>query len=366
MGRHHDTARAGARPPDHRPDGTSAIPTPAIRAHRRRARALAVVASAALTLAACGGDDDEAGTQAALDAAATAEAATAEESGGDAIAIGATAATTPPVTAADGAVIEPGGIAIGAIGRDVIVEMQISMSSDDVQRAVATITARASALGGGVASSNVDYGDPNAPETASAFATLVVKVPPDRVEELIGGLDDSGTVRSITQSAQDVTDQLVDLDVRIANARQSVTNVREFMDRTEDLTELVTLESELTRRQTELEQLEAQQRNLSDRVALSTVTIGIVSSAAVPVPEPDRDGIGGAFAEGWSAFVALLYGVLVVLAVLMPFIVTGAVIAAAAWWVLRRRATSRGAQPARDVGDTSDVSGHDDVPTPTG
>ena len=269
------------------------------------------------------------------------------------------------MTAADGTVIEPGGIAIGAIGRDVIVEIQVSMSSDDVQRAVATITARASALGGGVASSNVDYGDPNAPETASAFATLVVKVPPDRVEQLVGGLDDSGTVRSITQSAQDVTDQLVDLDVRIANARQSVTNVRGFMDRTEDLTELVTLESELTRRQTELEQLEAQQRNLSDRVALSTITIGIVSSASVPEPEPDRDGIGGAFADGWSAFVALLYGVLVAFAVLAPFLATGALIAAVAWWLLRRR--SRGtASPEPDLESVSPAGERDDVPTPTG
>ena len=53
---------------------------------------------------------------------------------------------------------------LGTLGRSgTHFEMQLSMSSDDVQRAVATITARASALGGGIASSNVDYGDPNAP-----------------------------------------------------------------------------------------------------------------------------------------------------------------------------------------------------------
>ncbi len=296
-------------------------------------------------------------------------------SGTDQIAIGeAPPATVPAGAAAEvavggGALPEPGVIDLGAIGRDVIVEMQVSMSSDDVARTVAAITSRASALGGGIESSNVDYGDPTAPETSAGFATLVVKVPPVAVEDLIRGLGDTGTVRSITQSAQDVTDQLVDLDVRIANARQSVVNVREFMDRTQNLNELVTLEAELTRRQTELEQLEAQQRNLSDRVALSTVTIGIVSSASVP--EPDTDGgIRDAFADGWSAFVGLLYGVVVVFAVLAPFLATGIVVAALAWWAVRRRVramTVTTPMPDR-AGTTGDdaLSERDDVPSPTG
>ena len=62
---------------------------------------------------------------------------------------------------------------------------------------------------------------------------LVVKVPPDSVDRLLRrARRRTGTVQSINQSAQDVTDQLVDLDVRIANARTSVANVREFMDST--------------------------------------------------------------------------------------------------------------------------------------
>jgi hypothetical protein len=356
MGRHQSTARTGARPPDQHHTSTS---------RRRRARALAVVACAGIALAACGGDDEDEAGSAALDAAAV------EQSGSTELSIGDTAAAEATAEATGDAVLAPrggdaGGIEFGAVGRDVIVEMQVSMSSDDVARTVAAISAQASALGGGIQSSNVDYGDPNAPESATAFATLVVKVPPAAVDRLIGGLDDSGTVRSITQSAQDVTDQLVDLDVRIANARQSVINVRGFMDRTQNLTELVTLEAELTRRQTDLEQLEAEQRNLSDRVALSTITIGIVSSASVPEPEDDRDGVGGAFADGWSAFVALLYGVVVVLAVLAPFLVTCALLAAVAWWVVRRNRDNLPA-PEHDEHDEHDgVSEPDDVPTPTG
>ena len=148
-----------------------------------------------------------------------------------------------------------GGFDIGVIGRDVIIEMRVLVSSDNIQRTVASIMANVSALGGGVVYSNIDYGDQTGGRN-DGFAMLVVKVPPEGIDRLLAGLDDTGTVHSISQSAQDVTEQLVDLDVRIRNLRESVANVREFMERTEKLSDLVVLEGELTRRQTDLERLE--------------------------------------------------------------------------------------------------------------
>ena len=300
-------------------------------------------------LAACAGDDD--------DSAATADTAdTAEESAQPAelLAAGASGeATAGDFVATDDSVERAasdrpneGGFDIGVVGRDVIVEMKVVVSSDDIQRTVASVMAAASTLGGGIASSDVNYGndddlgndDADDVTGSQGYAVLVVKVPPEAVDRLLSGLDDTGTVRSIDQSAQDVTEQLVDLDVRIRNARQSVANVREFMDSTQNLQELVTLEAELTRRQTELEQLEAQQRNLADRVALSTVTIEVVPTASVPEPAAgDDDGISDAFRSGWKAFTALLFGIGVVFAATLPFLISGLLLALVAWLVLRRR-----------------------------
>ena len=272
-----------------------------------------------------------------------------------------------------------GGFDIGVVGRDVIVEMRVVVSSDDIERTVASVMASAATLGGGVASSDVNYGN-DAVTGSQGYAVLVVKVPPESVDRLLSGLDDTGTVQSINQSAQDVTEQLVNLDVRIRNARQSVANVREFMDRTENLNELVTLESELTRRQTELEQLEAQQRNLSDRVALSTITIEVVPTASVPEPpaEPEaNDGIGDALESGWDAFTALVFGIGFVLAATLPFLVTGLLLALVAWLLVRRRDTRRSAAhpslaanplPAPETATDEDSSADEteDAPTPVG
>ncbi len=224
----------------------------------------------------------------------------------------------------------------------VIIEMRVLVSSDNIQRTVASIMANVSALGGGVAYSNIDYGD-RTDGHDDGFAMLVVKVPPGGIDQLLAGLDDTGTVHSISQSAQDVTEQLVDLDVRIRNVRESVANVREFMDRTENLKDLVVLEGELTRRQTDLERLEAQQRNLSDRVALSTVTIDIVPAASVG--GEDSDTIGDAFSTGWDVFVAVLYRTGFVLAVLAPFLVVAALVALLVRFVVRRRRATTGTAP---------------------
>jgi hypothetical protein len=304
---------------------------------------------AALAITACGGADSD-------DAAeATAESAATLAAGGEAPAADADLVATEEAARTGGDAGGAGTIDLGAVGKDVIVEMHVVMSSDDIARSVASITANASGLGGGIASSTVNYGERDG-NSGTGHAVLVVKVPPASVTRLLDGLDTTGTVLSIDQSAQDVTEQLVDLDVRIANARQSVANVRGFMDRTTNLTELVALEGELTRRQTELEQLEAQQRNLSERVALATITVEILPTAAVPVTEPD-DGIADAFGKGWDAFVSVAFGIVYVLAVLAPFLVIALAVAAIAWFVLGRRGPRPAPVTAGTAAETAPETG---------
>jgi hypothetical protein len=327
----------------------------------------ALLFAGALALAACGGDDNDSSGDASMEAPAAAPSAVDASDGG----FVGTADEEAEATSDTG-----GGFDIGVVGRDVIIEMHVVVSSDNVQRTVSSIMAQASALGGGVASSDVNYGSQGRFGDDQGYAVLVVKVPPESVDSLLAGLDDTGTVQSINQSAQDVTEQLIDLDVRISNARQSVANVREFMDRTENLNELVTLEGELTRRQTELERLEAQQRNLSDRVALSTVTIEVVPTASVP-ELIDDDSIGDAFEQGWDAFTGFIFGIGYVLALLLPFLVVGAIAASVAWVLVRRRnrrrpapvSTTQGEQPLPEP-TTADVvaqvSSDDESASPPG
>ena len=108
--------------------------------------------------------------------------------------------------------------------------MHVVMSSDDIARSVTATTVRRHQHRGGIACWSSTTASSTSSRRRRQGTPCWSCAPPDRADRLLEGLDATGTVLSINQSAQDVTEQLVDLDVRIANARASVANVREFMD----------------------------------------------------------------------------------------------------------------------------------------
>ncbi|HEY3485385.1 MAG TPA: DUF4349 domain-containing protein [Ilumatobacteraceae bacterium] len=289
---------------------------------------MAAVAAAAIALSACAASSDDDAASDALEAPAaldTEERPTASEE-------------------SEGGSSQPGQIGtsqidLGTVGRDVIVEMRVTMTSTDLRATVEGIMRSASGAGGGVASSDVDYGTSDSDEpSVDGHAVLIVKVPPEQVDGVLSALDDIGTVTGIATDAQDVTQQLTDLDVQILNARRSVDRVRELLDQATDLRTVVEIEADLTQRQTRLEQLEATQQALTDRVAYATLTIDVT---AVPVADPGAadtgdGGIRDAFADGWNAFLGVLFAIGFVLAVLAPFLGAVALIALVAWLVARQ------------------------------
>jgi hypothetical protein len=220
-----------------------------------------------------------------------------------------------------------------AVGdRDLIIEMSVSIESPSVDRAVPLIEAAVRAEQGIVASSQVTSGD----EGEEGWATIVVRVPPEALDPFVDRLDrpdEIGRIISSSRWSEDVTEQLVELDVRIENQRESVTAIRRLMAEATDLTDLVLLEGELTRRQTDLEILLARQADLAGRVEMATVTIDVYSAGT----SPDDRGVLDGFADGWRAFVAVIGGLGWFLAAVSPFVGVAAILGGVVVLVVRRR-----------------------------
>lgn len=215
--------------------------------------------------------------------------------------------------------------------RAIAIEMYVTMLSDDLRVTVESILDRTAALEGTVVSTNIDYGT----EERAGSAYLSLELPPDEVEELIDALEDFGSLESVAQSAEDVTDQLVDLDVRIDNAQRSVDRIVVLFDEADDIADIVALESELTIRQTNLEQLLAIRESLMDRVEMSKVNISVVTDPdALDTP---RSGLWDAVVAGWEAFVSLAYGALLLVLALTPLWVILAIVLGVVLIVRRAR-----------------------------
>jgi uncharacterized protein DUF4349 len=129
--------------------------------------------------------------------------------------------------------------------------------------------------------------------------------------------------------------------------------VRALLAEASDIDGIVRLESELTNREIELETLLASQRGLEDRVAMSTLTVEVVAAPRAVFGvvrhefEPDRPGLVEALGDGWGAFVAGGYAVVLAAATVLPFLAVAALVVIAVVWVrrtIRRDATTASRQ----------------------
>lgn len=252
---------------------------------------------------------------------------------------------------AGGRVVAP---AAQVTGQAIAIEAHATVQVNDVRSAVDRLTTILVTRGGRVAAADADYDhyDPGAgdgevddvDDVDDSRATLVLSVPPGELPAMSTALQELGTLTSFDQLAEDVTEQLADLDSRIANMRASVERIRALLAEAVDIDGVVRLEAELTSRETELERLLAAQRQLDERVAMATLTVELITSPDVAnAAEADDDpGIVDALAAGWDAFTTAVHRVGLVLAASAPF-VAAALLGAVA--LVIRRAIVRNRPP---------------------
>lgn len=171
------------------------------------------------------------------------------------------------------------------------------------------------------------------------MSRLVLRVPQGEYEAVLKRLAGTGKLLSRTSSAKDVTDQVVDVESRIATQRASVARVRKLMDQAEKLSDVVTLEGELSSRQASLESLLAQQASLKDRTTLATITLDLSEPETAAKDGDDGPGFLDALGGGWHAFVTALLWLAMAVGAAAPFLAAAAVLLLL--WRLLRHAAAR-------------------------
>ncbi|HEY3555852.1 MAG TPA: DUF4349 domain-containing protein [Kribbella sp.] len=297
----------------------------------RRIRAVTAVAAAlgVMVLAGCGASGND---------HATSDSAPAAKQGA-----GEAASNAKPQAPAQGK-SAGNGQDEPEITRAIVKTGSLTVEGDDVsamrQKAVTTIAA----LDGQVASE--DTGSDS--EGNITRSNLVLKVPTKSFETAIQRLSDLGKRLQIHQESTDVTEQVVDVASRIESQRASLDRMRALMTKANTIGEIVSVESELTRREADLESLLAKQKNLTLQTDLATLTLTLAEKGKPPVQtekEPDKGFLAG-LKGGWHAFTATFSAVATAFGALLPFLVLLAIIAVPLWRFrhkLRR-------QPAPDSG----------------
>lgn len=281
-------------------------------------------------LAACTGSGQDQGTSAGAGAAGSAPDRAAPNPAAEANA-------APPNAAAKDSAADTASITLRPA---LIRTAELTVVVHDVPDAAAAAGAAARAAGGAVA------GDDRSGSGADAHATLVLKVPPEKMDAMLDRLGRLGREQSRSSSTQDVTQDVADVDARVASMQASIARVRAILSRAERIGDVVSVEGELSRRTTELESLQARQRALAGQVNYATITLRLTADrAAAPAPPPDRAGFVGGLRDGWHAFAATLGWVFTALGAVLPFLLL-AVPVAVALLLRRRRLTAAPSAPA--------------------
>ncbi|MEU1346319.1 DUF4349 domain-containing protein [Streptomyces sp. NPDC005775] len=302
------------------------------RTGRRTRTALAAgLLTAVLALSGCGAADDSgsASDQRAL----SAEGQNAEGQNKAATGAGEAAADAKEGPAESGTPKKPATTAATHVIRTASLSVEVKSAT----KAAAAARTVAQNAGGLVANESTEQVD----DTHDS-SHLVLRVPQGEYDSVLRELSGAGKLLSRTSAAKDVTDQVVDVDSRIATQRTSVARVRKLMDRADRLVDVVALEGELSSRQAALESLLAQQASLRDRTSLATITLDLTEPEAAP--EKDEDpGFLDALSGGWHAFLTMLRWLAVAVGATAPFLAAAAVLLVL-WQVLRRRRSGRAGQ----------------------
>ena len=194
--------------------------------------------------------------------------------------------------------------------------------------AIDQVRALASRVGGFVANTSIQAG-----RDRLRSASIELRIPNDRFDAAVSGLNGLGKLETVQVSTEDVGEQYTDIAARVANAHRLEDRIIDVLARRPGkLQDILAVERELARVREEIERYEGRLRYLTSRAATSRLTLSV--HEPVPVLEPtSQSPLVDAVRQAWGRFLGLVTlaigwsGVVIQ----VGLIVTGA------WWTVRRR-----------------------------
>ena len=189
---------------------------------------------------------------------------------------------------------------------------------------------------GGYSSGSERYGDGE-----NAQASVTYRVPAARWDEALAGIRRlAEKVLTERSSTQDVTSQVVDLGARIANLQATERALQAIMDRATAIKDVLTVQAELTRTRSEIEQLTAQKLHFEGQAAFSTVTVTFALKPDPILAEQKGFDAGTEVEQASASLVSILQGLATAGIwfgiVWLPIILTLALITLVGAWAFRR------------------------------
>jgi len=131
---------------------------------------------------------------------------------------------------------------------------------------------------------------------ATKSGTITCRVPSGQLDDTLEELKKLGEVEHVSITANDITEQYFDLEVRMRNQKELEERLVSLLKRpTNKLADLLAAERELARVRTDIDAMEGRKRLWDNQIAYSTITVNVHE------PGPVVQG-GGVFRTLWRSF----------------------------------------------------------------
>jgi len=129
--------------------------------------------------------------------------------------------------------------------------------------------------------------------------SVQIKVPSASFREAMTKIEGIGGVVNRSVTADDVSEEFHDLEVRLGNLRSTRTRLQDFLGKANGIQDMLTVERELERVALEIDRIEGRLEFLRTRAAMSVISVALTAKPKVaapivvvtPPPPPARAGI---------------------------------------------------------------------------
>ncbi len=186
----------------------------------------------------------------------------------------------------------------------------------DVTASADSLKALAVQKGGYLSSSNIQKNTNN-----RFYATVVLRVPQAQFDSTMEGVKAVGTVKSISTSGQDVTEEYVDLQAQKTSYQNQLAQYNEIMKKADKIEDIIKIQAQINQVQTLLDRLEGRIRYLNSRIDISTINVNLQE------PEPVGGETGHSFItvinEGIGGFLGMIDALIILFFTFLPLIIIG-------------------------------------------
>lgn len=221
------------------------------------------------------------------------------------------------------------------IKNKIIKDGRIGIEVDDLKRTKIQIDSSVAKLGGYYANERLNNSD------SEISYNLKIRIPSDSFEKLINEIETGrGKIEYKEIIARDVTDQFIDLEIRLTNKKNYLNKYNDLLKQAKSVKDILEIEEKIRGIEEEIESTKGRLNYLSDLVDYSTLHLEISEPKDYYYHPENRDRLAErlkqALSKGWFGFVDFI----VFLINIWPFwIIVG--IAVYSWKIYRKREKHR-------------------------